>query len=158
MKETILDVLLYLFEHYFHDDAAAAGDRESQQADLIEAGFAPADIHRAFEWLDELARQRPGPGGPVPSAGPVRVYAEPELARLDADCRGFLLFLEQTGVLDAQQRELVIDRAMALDQDSLDLDDLKWVVLMVLFNQPGSEAAFAWMEGLLFEDEGGRAH
>jgi len=45
------------------------------------------------------------------------------------------------------------DRAMALDQDELDLDDLKWVVLMVLFNQPGSEAAYAWMETQMFADE-----
>ena len=66
---------------------------------------------------------------------------------------GFLLFLEQHGVLDADQRELVLDRAMALDQDELDLDDLKWVVLMVLFNQPGSEAAYAWMETQMFADE-----
>jgi Smg protein len=47
----------------------------------------------------------------------------------------------------------VLDRAMALDQDELDLDDLKWVVLMVLFNQPGSEAAYAWMETQMFVDE-----
>lgn len=48
---------------------------------------------------------------------------------------------------------LVLDRAMALDQDELDLDDLKWVVLMVLFNQPGAEAAYAWMETQMFLDE-----
>ena len=51
------------------------------------------------------------------------------------------------------ERELVLDRAMALDQDGIDLDDLKWVVLMVLFNQPGSEAAYAWMETQMFADE-----
>ena len=87
------------------------------------------------------------------SGGPTRVYYGPELEKLDVECRGFLLFLEQHGVLDADQRELVLDRAMALDQDELDLDDLKWVVLMVLFNQPGSEAAYAWMETQMFDDE-----
>src|SRR5690606_2021521 len=82
-----------------------------------------------------------------------RVYFGPELDKLDVECRGFLLFLEQHGILDAQQRELVLDRAMALDQDELDLDDLKGVVLMVLFNQPGSEADYAWMETQMFADE-----
>ena len=76
-----------------------------------------------------------------------------ELDKLDTESRGFLLFLEQNGVLDAGQRELVLDRAMALDQEELELDDLKWVVLMVLFNQPGSEAAYAWMETQMFLDE-----
>lgn len=81
------------------------------------------------------------------------MYAEAEQARLDPDSRGFLMFLEAHGILDEDQRELVLDRVMALDQDEVDLDDLKWVVLMVLFNQPGAEAAYAWMESQIFEDD-----
>jgi Smg protein len=152
MKESILDVLLYLFEHYFSDDADLVRDRDSLQNGLLEAGFSPAEIHKAFEWLDELAEQRPA----IASArldGPIRFYTAPEYAKLDADGVGFLMFLEQSGVLNAEQRELALDRAMALDQDEVDLDDLKWVVLMVLFNQPGAEAAYAWMENLMFGDE-----
>jgi Smg protein len=152
MKETILDVLLYLFEHYFYDDPDAVRDRDSLQNGLIQAGFSPAEINKAFDWLDELARQRPA-SSVARLDTPVRVYAEPELDRLDLECRGFLMFLEQSGVIDADQRELVLDRVMALDQDEVDVDDLKWVVLMVLFNQPGSEAAYAWMESQMFEDE-----
>ena len=152
MKETILDVLLYLFEHYFYDDPDAVRDRDSLQNGLIQAGFSPAEINKAFDWLDELARQRPAAATPRLNT-PVRVYVEPELDRLDIECRGFLMFLEHSGVIDADQRELVLDRVMALDQDEVDVDDLKWVVLMVLFNQPGSEAAYAWMESQMFEDE-----
>ncbi len=152
MKETILDVLLYLFEHYFYDDPDAVRDRDSLQNGLIQAGFSPTEINKAFDWLDELARQRPVSSAPRLNT-PVRVYSEPELDRLDSECRGFLMFLEHSGVIDADQRELVLDRVMALDQDEVDVDDLKWVVLMVLFNQPGSEAAYAWMESQMFEDE-----
>ena len=157
MKESILDVLLYLFEHYFTDDADLVRDRDSLRSgplfdELGKAGFSPAEINKAFEWLDAQAQQRPSASAPRAN-GPVRVYFGPELDKLDVECRGFLLFLEQHGVLDADQRELVLDRAMALDQDEIDLDDLKWVVLMVLFNQPGSEAAYAWMETQMFEDE-----
>ncbi|MGD9390183.1 MAG: DUF494 family protein, partial [Thioalkalispiraceae bacterium] len=68
------------------------------------------------------------------------------------------LFLEQTGVLDHNTRELVIDRVMALEADEIDMEQLKWVVLMVLFNQPGREAAFAWMEDLVFEEATGILH
>ena len=92
-------------------------------------------------------------GGEARVDGPVRVFDGPELDKLDVESRGFLLFLEQHRVLDAHQRELVLDRAMALDQDELDLDDLKWVVLMVLFTQPGAEAAYAWMETQMFGEE-----
>ena len=152
MKESILDVLLYLFEHYFSEDADLIRDRDSLQNGLIQAGFSPAEINKAFDWLDALAEQRPAVAQPRVD-GPVRVFHGPELDKLDVESRGFLLFLEQQRVLDADQRELVLDRAMALDQDELDLDDLKWVVLMVLFNQPGSEAAYAWMETQMFMDE-----
>lgn len=157
MKESILDVLLYLFEHYFTEDADLVRDHDSLRSgplfdELGKAGFSPAEINKAFEWLDALAQQRPSASAPR-ADGPTRVYFGPELDRLDVECRGFLMFLEQHRVLDAGQRELVLDRAMALDQEELDLDDLKWVVLMVLFNQPGSEAAYAWMETQMFEDE-----
>lgn len=163
MKESILDVLLYLFEHYIAEDVAPPiGDRLPQDPDslqnsplfteLTQAGFSPAEINKAFDWLDALAERRPEPQA-ARVGGPTRVFFGPELDKLDTECRGFLLFLEQHGVLDAAQRELVLDRAMALDQDELDLDDLKWVVLMVLFNQPGAEAAYAWMETQMFADE-----
>ncbi len=151
-EETILDVLLYLFENYIYDDPDVVRDRDSLQKNLLQAGFSPTEINKAFDWLDGLSRERPLHPGKHHDA-PLRLFSEMELQRLDTESRGFLMFLEQHGVLDADQRELVLDRVMALDQEEIDLDDLKWVVLMVLFNQPGSEAAFAWMESQMFGDE-----
>src|SRR5690606_15171821 len=104
------------------------------------------------DWLDGLAQQRPSASEPRCN-GPVRVVHGPELDKLGVECRGFLALLEQQGVLDAAQRELAVARAMALDQDELDLDDLTWVVLMVLFPQPGAEAAYAWMETQMFGED-----
>ncbi|NGH42509.1 DUF494 family protein, partial [Escherichia coli] len=88
----------------------------------------------------------------------MRIYTEEESARLDAGCRGFLLFLEQIQVLNLETREMVIDRVMALDNAEFDLEDLKWVVLMVLFNIPGYESAYQQMEELLFEVNEGYLH
>ena len=88
---------------------------------------------------------------PVHAGGPVRIYSDLEHQRLDTGCRGFLQFLENAGVLDNVRRELVIDRVMALESEDVGLEDLKWVVLMVLFNQPGQEANYAWMENLMFD-------
>ena len=156
MKENILDVLLFLFEHVLDADADLADGAGLRShallAELAEAGFSHAEIHKAFDWLDALARQRPAAAHARADA-PVRVYAGDELERLGVDGRGFLMFLEQHGVIDAGQRELVLDRALALEQDAIDLDDLKWVVLMALFGQPGSEAAYAWMQTQVSEDE-----
>ena len=64
-----------------------------------------------------------------------RAYAPRELAKLDAQCRGFLLTLEQSGILNAATRELVIERALAAAGSTLSVEQLKLVVLMVLWNQ-----------------------
>ena len=152
MKESILDVLLYLFEHYIYDQPELAQNPDSLQNNLLQAGFSASEVNRAFVWLETLAQDRPAPAFPT-VRGPVRLLAGIELERFDLEARGFLMFLEHNGVITAEQRELVIDRAMALELDEVALDDLKWVVLMVLFNQPGSEAAFAWMESQIFSDD-----
>jgi len=89
----------------------------------------------------------------------IRIFSERECERLDTESRGFLLFLEQMGILQPDARERVIERAMALETEDFDISQLKWVILMVLFNQPGAEAAYAWMEDLVFESlPGGYLH
>ena len=158
MKENILDVLMYLFENYMNDEIEFDTDEESLRVELQEAGFQLTEITKAFEWLEGLLDMQKGEEHAPLNAESVRVYTEEECEKLDLESRGFLLFLEQTGVLDHNTRELVIDRVMALDADEIDLEQLKWVVLMVLFNQPGREAAFAWMEDLVFEEATGILH
>ncbi len=155
MKDNLFDVLVYLFENYLYEAPSAEialRDRDSLQANMLDAGFDPTEISRAFNWLDDIDQLREwGSNDKAPRV--VRVYSPEESDRLDTDCRGFLLVLEQRGVLDATRREMVLDRLFALDMEQIDLDHLKWVVLMVLFNQPGQEAAYAWMESHLFADQ-----
>lgn len=159
MKEDILDVLLYLFENFVYDDPDSLNDRDSLQADLHQAGFSPSEINRAFDWLDALARERPQLAAHGTGADrPVRVYARDEIARLDREGWGFLLFLEQNGILDAERRELVLERIVALNAEEVDLIDLKWIILMVLFSQPGQEDACAWLECDLFDGDGDLMH
>jgi len=153
MKENVLDVLMYLFENYFYEEPDDTPDRESMEENLQEAGFTDPEIEKAFDWLDGLAQQRHEPELVLQADRPVRVYVPSEVERLDTDCRDFLMYLENAGILDAQRRELVLDRLMALETHEITLDDLKWVVLMVLFNQPGQEANYAWMEDLMFDTE-----
>lgn len=153
MKENVLDVLMYLFENYIYDEPDEQPDRESLEENLHEAGFSNGEIDKAFEWLDGLAEQRYQPDFAMQSAEPIRVFIDSETQRLDTGCRDFLMYLSNTGILDVQRRELVLDRLMALESDEISLEDVKWVVLMVLFNQPGQEANYAWMEDLMFDTE-----
>ena len=153
MKENVLDVLMFLFENYLYDEPEEAPDRDSLEENLHQAGFTNGEIEKAFNWLDDLAEQRHQADLFQDNNRPVRVYVASEIARLDTECRDFLMYLENIGILDAQRRELVLDRVLALETDEISLEDVKWVVLMVLFNQPGQEANFAWMEDLMFDTE-----
>ncbi|MDT8386914.1 MAG: DUF494 family protein [Thiogranum sp.] len=159
MKETMFDVLMYLFEHYYMDEETDfSPDRESLHSELVEAGFPSSDINRAFEWLEDLSEQHHQIDSPQ-TENAIRLFSDRECERLDTESRGFLLFLEQMGILLPDARERVIERAMALETDDFDIGQLKWVILMVLFNQPGAEAAYAWMEDLVFESlPGGYLH
>ena len=159
MKEGVLDILIYLFENYFDAETEDGfePDRETLKLELEKAGFPGTEVERALCWLEELAAD-PDRLYPTPTTRAIRVFAALEQARLDTDCRGYLVHLEQVGILSPTQRELVIDRLMALDGDEIDIDKLKWVVLMVLFSQPGQETAFSRMEDLVFEEHSGAIH
>lgn len=152
MKENVFEVLMYLFENYMDSDNTLHTDPESLKVELKEAGFLHTEINKAFAWLEGLTELREKPGIGSARSSSIRIFTSKEQEKLDVACRGFLLFLEQVGVLDQNTRELVIDQAMNLHSDEFDLDQLKWVVLMVLFNQPGREEALTWMEEIVLEE------
>jgi Smg protein len=158
MKENVLEVLMFLFEKYYYDEPEDEPDRASMEENLHQAGFTGNEIEKAFRWLDGLTDQHHQPELKLQADRPIRIYVEPELERLDTECRDFLMYLENIGLLDAQRRDLVLDRLLALDTDEITLEDMKWVVLMVLFSQPGQEANYAWMEDLMFETDQEHRH
>jgi len=159
MKENVLDVLMYLFEHYMDTEFELFPDHESLRIELVDAGFSHSEIEKAFSWLEGLAYLKQQPlNSNRSSIRSMRIFTNQEIAKMDAECRGFILFLEQIGVLDVHNRELVIDRVMALEGGEIDIRQLKWIILMVLFNQPGLEAAFSWIEDQVFEECAPLAH
>jgi Smg protein len=157
MKENVLDLLIYLFENYMNADEVNHPDRDTVKRELEQAGFAEGDINRALTWLDGLSGVQLGKVAEA-TARAVRIFSSQESMRLDTDVRGYLLYLENVSILSSTQRELVIDRLMALEADEIDIEQVKWVVLMVLFSQPGQESAYAQMEDLVFEERPEAVH
>ncbi|MFM2481276.1 DUF494 family protein [Celerinatantimonas sp. YJH-8] len=157
----MFDILMYLFETYIHSDVELLMDHDELTEELTRAGFRKEEIYKALDWLEQLAALQESDQHPYlnPSATPsIRIFTDSEMNKLDVECRGFLMFLEQIKVLTAETREMVIDRVMELDSQEIELEDLKWIILMVLFNVPGSESAYQQMEELLFEVGDGLLH
>ncbi|MFP2770172.1 DUF494 family protein [Oceanisphaera sp. KMM 10153] len=157
----MFDVLMYLFETYIHTDVDAMVEQDALADELTQAGFHKEEILKALAWLERLAELQEAEEAPIwarSAPDSFRIYTQEELYKIDAEGRGFLLFLEQIKVLNAETREIVIDRLMELDPPEIELDDLKWVVMMVLFNVPGSESAYQQLEELIFEQPEGAVH
>src|ERR1700674_1339683 len=127
------ETVVYVFENCQQADLAY--DRERVARKLSAAGFEDSDISEALHWLAG-GRSPQGECARLPDTSTsFRAFAPRELAKLDAECRGFLLTLERSGILDSRNRELVIERSLAASGEALTLDQLKLVVLMVLWNQ-----------------------
>ena len=151
MTGSVLDVLIYVYDHYMMADPADVPQRREMLADLARQGFTLEHVVRAMEWLSVLTEE-PTAAAPaaVPAEAPaLRVFADGELTRLSGECRAFLTLLDRHGVLSLEQRERVIERTLALEVEEADLEQLKWVVLLVLSSQPGQELAFARFEDLM---------
>jgi Smg protein len=158
MTDNILDVLTYMFDYLFEEadqDNTHEIDDTELKAHLSDAGFDVVGIDKALNWLENIATLQDGKIKPFSTIyqSSIRIYTYAEQQRLDIKARGFLLFMENIGQLDASQREMIIEQVMSLGETKIDLEDLKWVVMMVLGNSIDSEISAQWLESIVFLDE-----
>ena len=145
----MFDVLVYLYETYWRPDACP--DHAQLTRKLSAVGFESDEIQEALHWLDGLATAAESYVGTQSETG-LRVYSPLEQEHLGEASIGFLSFLESAGVLPPPMREFVIDRAMAVNERPLDLEDLKVIVLMVFWSL-GEEPDALILDELLVDEE-----
>lgn len=147
----MVEVLVYLFENYYTPEACP--DAQTLAHKLSAAGFEAEEIRDALGWLNGLATvtQTIQPLA-MPGQHSTRIFTAQESDRLGSENIGFLYFLESAEVLNPLLREIVIERALAIEEADIPLELLKVVVLMVLWSQQTDVDALI-LEELL--DEGG---
>jgi Smg protein len=152
----MFDILVYLFENYYQ--AQAYPDYDTLERKLHAAGFENDDIQDALDWLDTLTRQ-PGEGLPesLDSRPSFRGYTKDESCKLPQEARGFIAFLESAKILTPLLRELIIERVMALPDETVGLDKLKVIVLMVLWTRRGNVDALV-LDELIPDGEKRQVH
>ena len=129
----MFEILMYLFESYF--DAGSYPEPDKLSRKLSAAGFEGDEISEALIWLSALQQQNPDNYPDSLEHAGMRHFAELELQRISFEARQFLIFAEQQQMISAVEREMVLDRAVALQQDNIKLDKLKLIMLMVLWNR-----------------------
>lgn len=149
-EESVLGVLMYLFHHRMERNHRVDLNDMTLVDELKSVGFHAHSIGRAFRWLHHLVEL----ADTLPRAKPdsFRIFNEEETTLIDEDCRRFILSLEQQGILNSVTREIVIHQTMELIHEGVDLNLIKWVTLMVLFNIPHCEEALAHMEFIMLNN------
>lgn len=159
MKENnILHVLMYLLKHYIQNDCKIEIEESRLLSDLENQGFEQETVEHALRWIHNLSTKCQNIHFTPPGEKSIRIYHDKEHSFLNFDCRRFLIMLEQEGVLTPHARELVINQASELDVTDVDLSILKWIILMVLFNQSNNKSALTSMEFLIFDNTSGNIH
>ena len=147
----MFEVLVYVYENYWQGDDCPELAQLARK--LTAVGFEADEIQAALIWLDglntaaqstqiylppisEASLVRASEIGEVKPQAPssMRAYSVAEQEQIGSEALGFVSFLESSGVLPPQMREIVIDRAMATPDSPVELDDLKIIVLMVYWS------------------------
>jgi len=129
----MFEILMYLFESYF--DAGSYPEPGKLSRKLSAAGFEGEEISEALTWLSALQEQNPDSYPASLEHAGHRHFAELELQLISFEAIQFLIFAEQQHLISAVEREMIIDRSVALRQENLALDKLKLIMLMVLWNR-----------------------
>ncbi|MDD3884182.1 MAG: DUF494 domain-containing protein [Gallionella sp.] len=129
----MFDILIYLFESYFDADSYPKPEHLSRK--LFAAGFEAEEITDVLAWLAVLQAQDSSVYPENLTHTGVRLFSEREEHFIGLEARGFLLFSEQQRLISPVEREMIIDRAVALGQEALPLDQLKLIMLMVLWRR-----------------------
>ena len=148
----MFDLLIYMFENYLSSKNNL--DFDNMTLELEAAGFNNKDIESALDWFSELKEM----SVKIPQSqslklnNKLRIFTQNEKEKFSFDGLGFILFLEQANVLNSVEREIIIDRAMALNQNIINIDEVRWIVMMALWNN-GRENDYLFVEDALYQKE-----
>jgi len=153
MKQNVMDILKYLFESYLDEEFRHIPTDKNVQKELSLAGFNNQNIKKAFQWLDDLVLLKENLFDKnYTHQYSSRIYNGIELKRFSTQAIGFLYHLENKALVDFNLRETIVEKALALEIEQIDLDLIQWVVLMVFYNISDSEVAFTWIEDMIFDE------
>ena len=139
IKEDFLDILLYLFEYYSEDPVRESDTSFVIRDHLIDAGFQDAAIDHAMDWVEIFKNPREDMMLHAPSISSVRILSDDEKNLLDVECQNYISRLEKFGLLTPEKRELLIDKLTSIGFEPMDLEVVKALSILMLFQEPSVE-------------------
>ena len=139
IKEDFLDILLYLFEYYSEDPVRESDTSFVIRDHLIDAGFQDAAIDHAMDWVEIFKDPKEDTMLHVPSSSSVRILSDDEKNLLDVECQNYISRLEKFRLLTPEKRELLIDKLTSIGFEPMDLEVVKALSILMLFQEPSVE-------------------
>ena len=146
------------------EDSELQPVRADLEHELTSMGFTNGEIGKAFNWLEDLSElcevDAEESNRPLNS---IRHYTAYETCKINTEIQGILLTLEESGMINSNTREIIIDRIMALDIENSHVDDnqtenAKWVIMMVLCNIDTNDSTLELAEELVFDGISAERH
>ena len=148
----MFEVLIFMFENYFSKHALP--EKEVIAQELHAAGFEQSDVSGAVNWFHEMKLMLTQPTSVYSHQHTgLRMFAESELKKISTESFGFIIFLQQANVINDVERDLIIDRAMALKQKQINIEEMRWITMIALWNE-GREKDYLFVEDALFNPRG----
>ena len=149
----MLDLLIYLFENYISTKPKL--NMNDITVELEEAGFNDTDISSAFDWFNHL--EKISNGCKLTNKNSLRVLSQKEYEKISSEAFTFLTFLLNAKILNSTEFEVILDQIMILNQKSINIDEMRWIVMMTLWKS-GKENSYLFVEDSLFQNKRTELH
>jgi len=114
--------------------------------ELVGRGYSAEEIEQAMFWLS--SQRRTALSCLRASAKPAhRVLSPWEAMCLDSDAYGYLLHLQNLGIIDQEQFEQIVTRILPIGGEKLPLGELKTLAGSIIFNLGAEEHEDEAVEG-----------
>ncbi|MDC6477484.1 DUF494 domain-containing protein [Methylophilaceae bacterium] len=149
----MLDLLIYLFENYISTKPKL--NMNDITVELEEAGFNDKDISSAFDWFNHL--EKISNGFELTNKDSLRVLSKKEYEKISSEAFTFLTFLLNAKILNSTEFEVILDQIMILNQKFINIDEMRWIVMMTLWKS-GKENSYLFVEDSLFQNKRTELH
>ncbi|MDA7691047.1 DUF494 domain-containing protein [Methylophilaceae bacterium] len=149
----MLDLLIYLFENYISTKPKL--NMNAITVELEEAGFNNKDISTAFDWFNHL--EKLSNGTELTNKNSIRVLSHKEYEKISKEGFTFLTFLLNAKILNPTEFEVILDQIMILNQKYINIDEMRWIVMMTLWKS-GKENSYLFVEDSLFQNKRTQLH
>ena len=134
MHERLMEILVQLLKeiHSTSDIMVTLKDISEQ---LRQQGYSETELSMALSWLNtQLQRQNEESQSVSPLHSSIRVLHPVERMMLNADAYGYLLHLEHLGLIEKDQIETIIEKAIASGKSEITIHDVKMMLASLVID------------------------